>query len=40
MWSMKGKDKLFDLGRIKTHDPKILITDGPELMSSQGQRKI
>ena len=34
---MKGKEKLFDLDRIKTYDPRILlITDGPKLISSLG----
>ena len=27
MWSMQVKEKLFDLGRIQTHYPRILITD-------------
>ena len=30
---MQGKEKLFDLGRIQTHDPTILITDGPNVFT-------
>ena len=33
MWSMQGKEKLFDFGRIQTHDPTILITDGPNVLT-------
>ena len=32
MWSMKGKEKLFDLDRFQTHYPRILITDGQNVL--------
>ena len=30
---MQVKEKLFDLGRIQTHYPRILITDGPDVLT-------
>ena len=30
---MQGKVKLFDFGRIQTHYPRILITDGPNVLT-------
>ena len=36
---MQGKEKLFDLGRIQTHDPTILINDGRNVLTI-GQCKI
>ena len=30
---MQVKEKLFDLGRIQTHYPRILITDGPNVLN-------
>ena len=37
---MQGKEKLFEIGRNQTHDPRILITDGPNVLMGNAKFRL